>query len=60
MAADYAERTSVVVYRSVAGILAGLAITALGFSVFFADGGLQRPTATPPSAGRPPPSCSSA
>jgi glycoside/pentoside/hexuronide:cation symporter, GPH family len=39
---DYAERTSVVVYRSAAGILAGLAITALGFSVFFADGGLQR------------------
>lgn len=44
---DYAERTSVVVYRSVAGILAGLAITALGFSVFFADGGLQRPDGYP-------------
>ncbi len=42
LASDYAERTSVVVYRSTAGILAGLAITALGFSVFFADGGLQR------------------
>ena len=42
LTSDYAGRTSVVVYRSVAGILAGLAITALGFSVFFADGGLQR------------------
>ena len=42
LATGYAERTSVVVYRSVAGILAGLAITALGFSVFFADGGLQK------------------
>ena len=39
---DYAERTSVVVYRSAAGVLAGLAITALGYSAFFADGGLQR------------------
>ncbi len=42
MTMDYAERTSVVVYRSVAGILAGTAITALGFSFFFANGGLQR------------------
>lgn len=42
MATGYAERTSVVVYRSVAGILAGLAITALGFSVYFANGGLQK------------------
>jgi len=42
MTTDYAERTSVVVYRSVAGIAAGTAITALGFSVFFANGGLQR------------------
>lgn len=39
---DYAGRTSVVVYRSAAGVLAGLAITALGYSAFFADGGLQR------------------
>ena len=44
---DYAERTSVVVYRSAAGVLAGLAITALGFSVFFADGGLQKPDGYP-------------
>ena len=42
LASGYTERTSVVVYRSVAGILSGLAITALGFSVFFADGGLQK------------------
>lgn len=47
LATDYAERTSVVVYRSAAGILSGLAITALGFSVFFADGGLQRAAGYP-------------
>ena len=47
LATDYAERTSVVVYRSVAGILSGLIITALGFSVFFANGGLQRPDGYP-------------
>lgn len=42
MATGYAERTSIVVYRTVAGIGSGVAITALGFSVFFAHGGLQR------------------
>ena len=47
LATGYAERTSVVVYRSVAGVLAGLAITALGYSVFFADGGLQKPDGYP-------------
>ena len=47
MATGYTERTSVVVYRSIAGLLAGIAITALGFSVFFADGGLQRPEGYP-------------
>jgi GPH family glycoside/pentoside/hexuronide:cation symporter len=47
LATDYAERTSVVVYRSAAGILAGLAITFLGYSYFFADGGLQRAEAYP-------------
>jgi GPH family glycoside/pentoside/hexuronide:cation symporter len=47
MATGYAERTSVVVYRSVAGLAAGTAITALGFSVFFANGGLQRPEGYP-------------
>ena len=43
MAVGYAERTSVVVYRAVAGIIAGTVITALAFTVFFAHGGLQRP-----------------
>lgn len=47
MATGYAERTSVVVYRTVAGIASGVAITALGFSVFFAKGGLQRPDGYP-------------
>lgn len=42
MASDYAERTSVVVYRALAGICAGVAINAVGYSVFFARGGLQR------------------
>ncbi len=42
MATDYAERTSVVVYRAIAGIVFGTAITAMGFSLFFANGGLQR------------------
>ena len=47
MASDYAERTSVVVYRAMAGIVSGTAITALGFTVFFAHGGLQRPDGYP-------------
>ena len=47
MAMDAAERTSVVVYRTVAGILSGVIITALGFTVFFAHGGLQRPEGYP-------------
>ncbi len=42
MASDYAERTSIVVYRSVVGILSAVVVTRVGFSVFFADGGLQR------------------
>lgn len=44
---DYAGRTSVVVYRSAAGVLAGLVITALGYTAFFADGGLQRAESYP-------------
>lgn len=47
MATDYAERTSVVVYRTIAGILSGVVITALAFTVFFAHGGLQRPDGYP-------------
>lgn len=40
---DYAERTSVVVYRAFTGICSGVVVTAIGYSFFFADGGLQRP-----------------
>lgn len=47
MAAGYNERTSVVVYRSIAGISSGVVITAMGFSLFFANGGLQRPDGYP-------------
>ena len=42
LASGYAERTSVVVYRAFAGICSGVAVTAIGYSVFFAHGGLQR------------------
>ncbi|MGH7012411.1 MAG: MFS transporter, partial [Caulobacteraceae bacterium] len=40
MSADYAERSSIVAWRAVAGILVGVALTAIAFSVFFrgADG----------------------
>jgi glycoside/pentoside/hexuronide:cation symporter, GPH family len=44
---DYAERTSVVVYRAFAGICTGVVVTAIGYSVFFANGGLQRPGGYP-------------
>ena len=47
MAQDYAERTSVVVYRAIAGIVSGVVCTALGFIVFFSKGGLQRPDGYP-------------
>lgn len=47
MASDYAARTSVVVYRAFAGICSGVAVTAIGYSVFFANGGLQRPDGYP-------------
>ena len=42
LTSDYAERTRVVVYRAFAGICSGVAVTAIGFSVYFADGGLQK------------------
>jgi len=42
MTSDYAGRTSVVVYRAFAGICSGVAVTAIGYSVYFAHGGLQR------------------
>ena len=47
MTSDYTERTSVVVYRAFAGICSGVAVTAIGYSVFFANGGLQRPSGYP-------------
>jgi len=47
LTSGYAERTSVVVYRAFAGICSGVAVTAIGYSVFFANGGLQRPDGYP-------------
>lgn len=47
MANDYAERTRIVVYRAFAGICSGVVVTAIGYSIFFADGGLQRPEGYP-------------
>lgn len=47
LASDYAERTNIVVYRAFAGLCAGVVVTAMGFSVYFADGGLQRPDGYP-------------
>ena len=47
LATDYQERTRVVVFRSIAGIVAGTLLTALAYSVFFANGGLQRPEGYP-------------
>ncbi len=47
MASDYTERTSVVVFRAIAGILATVVILAIGYTFFFAKGGLQRPEGYP-------------
>ncbi len=47
MAMGYAERTSIVVYRALAGLFASVAVTAIGFSVYFAKGGLQKPDGYP-------------
>ncbi len=47
LATDYAGRTSVVVYRAFAGICSGVVVTAIGYSVFFANGALQRPEGYP-------------
>lgn len=44
---DYAGRTSVVVYRAITGILSGVVVTAIGFSIYFANGGLQKPDGYP-------------
>ncbi len=42
MTSDYRGRTDIVMYRAFVGILTAVAITAIGYSLFFADGGLQR------------------
>lgn len=48
MADDYVERSSIVAYRVVAGIVTSIVITALAYSVFFAgEGGLQTPERYP-------------
>ena len=47
MASDYAERTRIVVYRAFAGICTGVAVTAIGYSIYFGNGGLQRPEGYP-------------
>lgn len=47
MATGYAERTSIVVYRALAGLFASVAVTAIGYSIYFAHGGLQRPDGYP-------------
>jgi GPH family glycoside/pentoside/hexuronide:cation symporter len=44
---DYAERTSVVVYRAFTGICSGVVVTAIGYSIYFANGGLQKPDGYP-------------
>ncbi|MBV8594210.1 MAG: MFS transporter, partial [Caulobacteraceae bacterium] len=48
MADGYVERSSVVAYRAVAGIVAAVLVTAIAYSVFFAGaGGLQRARSYP-------------
>lgn len=47
MTSDYRGRTEVVMYRAFAGMLAAVGITAVGYSVFFANGGLQRAAGYP-------------
>lgn len=48
MSDDYAERSRIVAYRLLAGIVVSVLITALAYSVFFAGkGGLQQPERYP-------------
>lgn len=48
MSDDYVERSRIVSYRLLAGILVSVLVTALAFSVFFAgEGGLQRAESYP-------------
>lgn len=45
---DYVERSRIVAWRLLAGIVTSVAVTALAYSVFFAgEGGLQRPERYP-------------
>ena len=48
MSDDYVERSRIVAYRLLAGIVTSVVVTALAYSVFFAgEGGLQRPERYP-------------
>ena len=47
MTSDYRGRTDLVMYRALVGILTAVAITAIGYSLFFADGGLQKAQSYP-------------
>ncbi|WP_296595200.1 MFS transporter [Phenylobacterium sp.] len=48
MSDDYVERSRIVAYRLLSGIVVSVLITALAYSVFFAgEGGLQRPDSYP-------------
>ncbi len=48
MSEDYVERSSVVAFRALSGIVAGVAVTILAYGVFFSGkGGLQRVAAYP-------------
>lgn len=48
MSEDYVERSSVVAFRALSGIVAGVAVTILAYGVFFSGkGGLQRAAAYP-------------
>lgn len=52
MADGYAERSSVVAYRTIGGIIASVGVTAIAFSIFFKGrGGLQAAAPTRDSAG---------
>jgi GPH family glycoside/pentoside/hexuronide:cation symporter len=43
----YASRTGLVMYRVITGLIVSVAITAVGYSVYFADGGLLKPASYP-------------
>lgn len=47
MSREYEERTRIVVYRAAAGVITSVLVTAVGYSIFFAKGGLQRAESYP-------------